>query len=824
MKKYFTRFLALVCCMAATMSANAQFSATIEMYPMSGYDTKATSFKLSEVAAALETEPATLVATLDEWVNAEGEVETNYIFLGNRDSVYATNYTQGGRGQFWMDKDAKAVSWNEGSCWYNLNSWNVEADTYTIAIGQFPDTLTVGEELKAHFILAFNAKEATFDITLKVIEKPVVDIPEPVTFIAGLTLVGQQTVEVHQYARTSYDSTPFEVKLEGVAELLGTTAEVIADNLDQLLFTNTYISDNEMPLLSDSLTNASSAGGIGWWFGQLWDTEMAILGDDVARFDYNTATCCFFSESYQFNAETLTLTSNIGQMPSALSAGEQRHAHVYLIWGEKAYLINYDLIIDEREALPFEEMTEVDVIEVTVKQDPTTDYSTVPFEIDLDAVVEKLGCEAGDVMLWAAKDGGGATDAHTANRGGYWFNGDAAVCGWGASAVVAVEPEEEGKFNKFTLCQYPNALDFGQSATAVLYLIGGNNYVTIKVTLKVNANEAGPDVPQSEFHSIAEIGVNIQAVPDPDVYPIPMTFTYDGAWVAEQLGTESPTLFTDAAPSDDPEADKYSKGYTCTPYPGFWMSPDGYVTGWSGTGSPWGATFSLSDGEVTFYQYPGFAENVPGKTYKAHFYLVNTKSGAMVTFNVTLRFVSEIMAMEEVGSEKIMLTKGTTVLDLTAAIDSLGLKALDEPLDADGLLGTPSLVLLHEDGTYTEPIDATTGAYLTDKGFIDFSENNVNGAVYVYFDFNDASSIQMIVQEQNEFQLTKETPIQTKFGFQYENKCYVFNATFVDPETYTGVEAVKTQAAPAALFDLTGRRVKSAQRGIYISAGRKVLR
>ena len=142
----------------------------------------------------------------------------------------------------------------------------------------------------------------------------------------------------------------------------------------------------------------------------------------------------------------------------------------------------------------------------------------------------------------------------------------------------------------------------------------------------------------------------------------------------------------------------------------------------------------------------------------------------MVTFKIELRFVNEIVEVEEVGNESIMLpaTDGTTI-DLTAAVDSLGLKELEEPLNAFALMSTPSLVLLRADGSFSEPIEATSGAYLNARGFIDESAENVEGAIYIYFDANDENSVNIVIEEENDFKLTPETRIDTKFGFLFEN-------------------------------------------------------
>ncbi|MBQ3973661.1 MAG: DUF4859 domain-containing protein, partial [Lachnospiraceae bacterium] len=239
-----------------------------------------------------------------------------------------------------------------------------------------------------------------------------------------------------------------------------------------------------------------------------------------------------------------------------------------------------------------------------------TNYSGASFEFDTEAVLATLGIDEWKDITVKVNDGnGGVTVGGTANSGGSWLTAEGNLTSWGSNSALFFEPNASDDWSVINVGQYPGALDYETEYSFPIYFVAGENYY--EVTVKVQTlpeQDPGPDpgekVAQSEFHSVGEISVKIQAVPDASVYEIPMHFTYNGDYVTELVGTDKPTLFTDAVPSEDPEADKYSNGYTCTPYPGFWMSRDGYVTGWSSANSPWGATFAIADAEITFYQFP----------------------------------------------------------------------------------------------------------------------------------------------------------------------------------------------------------------------------
>ena len=65
--------------------------------------------------------------------------------------------------------------------------------------------------------------------------------------------------------------------------------------------------------------------------------------------------------------------------------------------------------------------------------------------------------------------------------------------------------------------------------------------------------------------------------------------------------------------------------------------------------------------------------------------------------------------------------------------------------------------------------------------------------------------------------------INSRIGLQNEGKIYIFNMAFVSEEVYTAIHDAKKDNNEAATFDLSGRRVEHAQRGVYIQDGRKVV-
>ena len=63
--------------------------------------------------------------------------------------------------------------------------------------------------------------------------------------------------------------------------------------------------------------------------------------------------------------------------------------------------------------------------------------------------------------------------------------------------------------------------------------------------------------------------------------------------------------------------------------------------------------------------------------------------------------------------------------------------------------------------------------------------------------------------------------ILTKFRYKFNNWFYAFNINLVPEETYTGISEVKTPAQNNVMYDLMGRRIQKAVKGMYIMNGKK---
>ena len=410
-------------------------------------------------------------------------------------TVLYNDYTQGSKGGFWVLNTGIPAGWGtEGLTWYNTISWDVEEDLFVISIGQYPGVSEVGDVYKPHFVLKFGEKEVGFDVTINFVENtdPVYEIPEPATLIEKeLNIVGSAEVTTEQFPRTGYDSDKVTIELPDLAEKLGVEPELIAASMDKLLYTTEYNSgDVEVGggLKKDSLTNDWSAGEPGFWLHAVQDDQGEETGE-CSRADYGNEDK-FFVEAFAFDAETATLSCNLGQYPSNLKAGEKWYANMYLIYADKAYRVRYNLNIMEREqGSGLEGMNKVGEVSYEFEQIPTSGYEAISFSVDVEAVAAALGCEVGSFSLQGLDDSDNWASS-TANNGGFWMNDAGRVVSHSSGAgAMYIEPATSNDYSVLHIGQYPNHFAIDDVWEGELYFVNGDNYYTLKAKMKIVPEE-----------------------------------------------------------------------------------------------------------------------------------------------------------------------------------------------------------------------------------------------------------------------------------------------------------------------------------------------
>jgi len=824
---YLRSLLMAVLSLLMLTSVSAQTEITTLMgysrqYPATGYETSPVKFSLTEVATELGTDAATLGATLNEWLSAEkGTATTNYVFLVMDDAL-DSNYTTNLNGGFWMNIEGKNVGYAD-ACWYVDVSCSVEEDYIAFNVGQKPGAMADGDLAGASFMLVYGEKAINFFVSITIAGA---DIPETTSLKeSDLEIVGEKEITIEQYPRTGYDADNDTLVLDDLAEKLGIAdLALLQGNLGSQLYTTAF--DTETVGKLDTLTNVSTAGAPGFWF-----TDIRVNGEATGECSANIygAGDFFFMEGFALNAETAELTWRTGQYPGNLKGGEKYFTYLYIVYGDQAYRIKVNFNCKEvPQGEGLNGYTKVGEETVVVEQEPTDDYSTKAISPDLEAIAAALGCEVADIRM-KALDINNSFAGSTANNGGFWFDAEGFVCAWGGSAVMFVEPTNAPdaetnipNLTTFNVGQYPNVLSAGAEQNAYIHFFNGeegDKYYTYIVKLKVKEAQ---QVDTEGFENVKTIAFNIQAVPSPDAYDIEETWSIDLAVLESILGTTDVKLYGQATDAKAEETGSpFSDKYSCDPKPGFWLDADGRVSTWSST-CPVGICYA-SDGTFQFFQYPG--TNAVGDIFKTDLYLVNSETSKMITFRISVAFVESIVKAEVAGEESISIPVSeagiNTIVSLAAAADSLGVTVGDLFADAEGN-EHQYLCGITESGSYSEGKTCFDGLGFDENGFFNLTES---AKVLFTLEQTDEG---VVMNAYTMGAIADDFILPTKFCFQIDNRQYIFNVTFMSEAKYadlnSGIATINSDSRKnGQLYDLSGRKVEKAARGLYIMNGRKYI-
>ena len=656
-----------VLCLFIGVTAQAQFTGSVEQYPTSDYSQKAVKFSLTAVATQVGTNAATLAEAFNAWLEEENPTE-DLFFLVAADGTLSSEYSNNGKG-FYLTSEGAWGQWARDDAavagtWFVSPTANVENDVFAISVGQYPDVLKVGDKVSAKFALVYGGKQATFDVSLNIIAKP--EIPAPTTLVEkDLNIVGEKEIVVEQFPRSGYDADVVQIEIGDVVAKLGfESAELLADVLEDVLYCTEYNDADGMK--KDKLSNQSSAGAPGFWLHAVKDVNGEETGECSLAYYGNTNK--FFVESFFFNAESGVLSCRLGQMIDVLKANEQWWVNLYILHVNKAYRLKYTLKIMEREqGNGVEGMTRVgeDVINAEISPDPTN-YTHIDIYPDVDAIAGALGCEIGNFTMQAL-DNSNNWATSTANNGGFFFDQNGAVVSWGASAYFFIEPANANNYSNLHLGQCPGRISIGEEYSIKLYFVNGKKYYLYNINLKV----VPPKVIEEEFQEVANLTIDIQQQPNND-YKWSEGVTIPTDFVSQYIGS-SWVVYGMAPLNEDgtePEGNaKYSKNYNIAESPGFWLNSNGRNVSW---GDP-DAKFAISaggsiSGKFAMLQYPNRCSI--GEVLKTKLFFVNEETAEMVTFIFNYYIVDNIEPTTytlsiQSGSGGYVSYNGTTISNTT---------------------------------------------------------------------------------------------------------------------------------------------------------------
>lgn len=830
-----TRQLVAAALCALCIPASAQFTKSVEMYPQTGWSNVPAEFTMTEVAQALQTDTATLRQALD--ADAEATSASMFYFVGS-DNQQTSNYT-GNYNEFWVGSEGTAVEYANG-VWFCGINWgtgvddgNNPVDAFNIYFGTNPDQYDAlaanGGSYTPKFVLKYGGKEVTFNINYTI--KAVPPVQEPTTtVIADLNVVGSTTVNI---TRQNLDNDKsHSLDASDIISKLGLDRSLLGAQLSQMLYTETL---DDAGCIASTLSNEFTADPKpGWWYKKALypqgDEHQGEVSPNLGSALYNATDSYIYLLNFAYDESSDAITYTSGRYTATHVVGDDLRANVYILYGNKAYRIEYQIVIEETPSQALDDLTSIGEGSIDIDfYDNMGDGQIVNTDIDIQAIAAALGCEIDekgnyittDINVYALKDDETFWPGiGTALMGGFWFNEFGYVCNWGADAAIYIQPTADGDWSNVDAGLYSGMVAKGLNNYPIkLYFVYGQKYYQLTVNCSMKHKEL---LSQDQWKIVETLAAVIQAIPNAESFDVECeAYTLSPDRISSILGTTEFTMYcnTDDAHRAENPSELYASNvlYNCAGSTGIgvWFNENGNGTGYYGTyGAAYvGISWSGTTGAFEVYNIPSSAPSV-GKVFTAPIYFVDEETGKMLLLNFTVQFVDEINTAEVVGTEDITLPFTDDYryveVDLTKPATALGV-TVDELINGNYMKGQLA------SGLYSAGSDANSGLTFGTDGYCD--ETGMGDLSFIIEKNGDKYVFNTLSSADIEDNWSKAA----SFCFEVAGKRYVYNATFVSDAIYTGISEVKADAAAKdqKIYDLSGRRVMNPGKGLYIINGKK---
>lgn len=824
--------------MGAFTTTQAQTSFTIEAtdYANLNWNAKLNSISLTEVGAALGFDSGeAFAAELDASEEAYTAGNDPSIVISTTDANGETvsrqtdaNYWLSSKGRytyygnFWLNSNGLQVPWSNDCCVWSTIQWDASTDEFKAGMGQYgwETHASAGNDYKSTSTLTYGDKSVDIHIVLHVIEEPKEDGPK----YKELNIVGTDTLHFNQdYHLTGvWSSDNFSFDLSKALPAVGLTTDDLANDLASYLWTYRY--DSEANYLGEELTQkvTVTTGAIGWWLTPSTNDDDSEGPCYTCK--YGATDESFYLDYVTYADSTNSINGIIGQSYNGMAAGKKHTAELYLVNGDKAYKMVLILGINPKKTIQTADMEVVGQEDVNYIQPVRYDnnvWDTVT--LNADSIATLLGAESKDQLQFMnVQPDTLCYDWYAATTQGFWLTGEGAVTESGSAKYFAFYEPSTGNLNVGQPAAGGAEGDVYTGTFALVY-----NDKMYKLNLKVDL-PIRQRVDPSEFHNVATFNYKVQAIPANVWLTGRYTPTLSTDTLTQLLGNPLSTLYGEAVDTLGRDTVIYTMNYTATPYPGFWFTPQGKVSGY--TGSLETAPFSfLWDGNK--FQAVQIANaNQVGEAYDVRMYLVGDGTGNMITFNIHLEFVDQIVEYEDAGSSDAPI-EVTSTDDIITAFDAdkifTALGCTAEQFSASGKIEAYD----GEGYGHADYNDEIEGFWFDADGVVLNPENIDSGLFSVKFipaeesedGVNQLRCYTYIIPEGN-------TIYTGKLCFCYGNKRYYVQVQLMNQDTYTGIGSTvlnNNSAKHLGVYDLAGRRInkdaKALQRGMYIVNGQKVL-
>lgn len=443
---------------------------TVEQYPRINYNSSAAYVKITGAAEALGIDEALLPTLLSKLLYKARVDET---YQTKVDSLtLATN--NGGWGREVLDPatgdtlpEVCAALWSDLDQYY-MDTWayDAESDTLSCMIGQYPNNLQVGDKFYTNVYIVYGSKAYVVKYNVNIIEDPnAANGQKPEDF----TEVGRSVIRVAQQPTTDYSTSAIMLNTDSIAELLGCA---VGDMTFQAV-------DNK----GDLSTNSTANNG-GYWMTQggiicAWGDNAYFFVEPAATGDYSQL--------------------NVGQMPGKTAVGEEGKTLLYLTTGNKSYVLDVTLAIEEAKGpeVEFESVATrsytVQALDATYTWSDVANSAAIPFT----QIYELIGTT--DPVLYALnidsiaeQTGQKYTKDYTmGEKPGFWVTEDGKKNAWGSGSPWGITGLNSTADNFIIQCIQMDGFGVvGDVYNGVFFLVNEETgkMITINLTYQIVAD------------------------------------------------------------------------------------------------------------------------------------------------------------------------------------------------------------------------------------------------------------------------------------------------------------------------------------------------
>lgn len=758
-------------------AGSASYEVNITSDPENGFYSGDLAFEWGPIAKALGLADA---AALQSHIAAGGNV---FIELA---SGLSNAYT-GNPNEFWMNTAGIPQGYSdEGTSWFVGLSFDVEegADVSTgvvdIYMGQMPNFFSKIYEpttLKVKLFLLNGDNKVSFDVTLNVnAAERLPEMAEPETDLTKITIVKEYTGVIDFVEGKSYEGKTVAFDAADLAAALGIDDATLNPNLSNVTLVQKVITDDNagtVEFTNELINERESTDG---WFGRYTSFDEAT-GEETS-YDQNGLRgwgggCTYYLQNPALEEGQFTIVA--GQYPGTMAAGAKDYAVLYVVNGNKAVKITYNVNVHEPEKVEFSAMTKAGEQTIDGSLEVASSYTSAAVTVDVADILEKLGAESADDLTgWMLGDEASLADPTTTD---YWQGEEGFAQSWGDNACCQVKVDlANGTANLLQMPRYTEITEPQTFPMHFIYTYGDKYY-----QLNFNFTLTPIKKIEVETHIVSEEEFSMQIVPSPDTYVYGETYKLDMDYIEKLIGTRNYALYGDKWNADT-ESLEWDKTYTCydgdEKGAGFWFGDTTYENKEHQVvvdNAGWGQNsfgFQLSAlGVFTWFQYPG--QRTAGDQYAANIYLVNEETGAYVKYTLNIIYVEEVSGeIEEVGGEvdkalapSEQAKEGAFYIDIDTEdlYEALGLT--DETIDAATVVVAKSKTIFYSTN-FGESFGVNANGYYAD---LDNTE-----AVNVIASITTENGKPQIFVDAMDLDFTSlETSATINFGFEYDGKRYI---------------------------------------------------